>query len=93
VSTQLIERPEVVEQQATTGEPGKHTHIILEGFKTPDDEYHKVSPSVIEGMVEGTPVKTLCGEQFVPQNNPAKYSVCPRCIDICKELGWSVPTS
>lgn len=37
---------------------------------------------VTEAMVLGTPVKALCGKQWVPSRDASKYPVCPDCLRI-----------
>ena len=84
---------------ATIGAPeldGDHermAHIVLEGF-TPeegDGEFVPAGPSVVEGIVNGTAVRALCGKVWVPSRDPKRYPVCPTCKEIAEGLGWQVP--
>lgn len=92
MSTELLERP------TTTGtpSPGKLSHIVVEGFWKLDEsgertgEFVPETP-VVDGMVFGTPVKALCGYQWVPDDDPQRYPICALCVEIAKEHGWGVP--
>ncbi|HKT02194.1 MAG TPA: DUF3039 domain-containing protein [Rugosimonospora sp.] len=33
-------------------------------------------------MVEGTPVRALCGKLWVPSRDPQRFPVCPQCKEI-----------
>lgn len=37
---------------------------------------------IMEAMIEGTPVRALCGKIWVPSRDPKRFPVCP----LCKEL-------
>ncbi len=39
-----------------------------------------------QAMVEGTPVRALCGKIWVPSRDPERYPVCPTCKEIRAEL-------
>jgi len=67
------------------------THIVLEGFKQEEGDYVPVGPNVVEGMVNGTPVKALCGKVWVPGRDPARFPVCPTCKEIAGAMGWNIP--
>jgi hypothetical protein len=92
--------PDTLEQIVTTprlddGDHERFTHVVLEGFHTGEDgddaEFVSVGNSVVEGMINQTPVKALCGKIWVPGRDPGKYPVCPTCKEIAHSLGWSVP--
>jgi hypothetical protein len=42
---------------------------------------------IMEAMVNGTPVRALCGKVWVPSRDPQRYPVCPE----CKEIYESIP--
>ena len=69
------------------------THIVLEGFTLNEDDYVAAGPSVVEGIVNGTAVKALCGKIWVPRNDPSRYPLCPTCKEIAEARGWKVPSS
>lgn len=37
---------------------------------------------VTEARIYGTPVEALCGEMFVPQQDPAKLPLCSKCKEV-----------
>ena len=78
-----------------TGGHDKFTHIVLEALVPTEGEHAgepiAVGTTVVEGIVNGVPVKALCGKKWVPNDNPARYPICPTCIEIAKRRGWKVP--
>jgi hypothetical protein len=67
------------------------THIVLEGFKPESGDFVKAGTNVVEGMVNGVPVRALCGKTWVPGRDPQRYPLCPTCREIAKGMGWRVP--
>jgi hypothetical protein len=41
---------------------------------------------LMEAMVEGTPVRALCGKVWVPTRDPNRFPVCPECKEIYESL-------
>lgn len=37
-------------------------------------------------MIEGTPVRALCGKLWVPSRDPQRFPVCPQCKEIHESL-------
>lgn len=37
---------------------------------------------IMQAMVEGTPVRALCGKLWVPTRDPKRFPVCPVCKDL-----------
>jgi hypothetical protein len=37
---------------------------------------------IMEAMVDGTPVRALCGKVWVPSRDPKRFPVCPECKEI-----------
>ncbi|MHB8379556.1 MAG: DUF3039 domain-containing protein [Acidimicrobiales bacterium] len=92
MSTQL--ESDVVVESTTRTDDGDHerfTHLVLEGYTPKDGEFVPLENSVVEGMVNATPVRALCGKVWIPGRDPKKYPLCPTCKDIAESLGWSVP--
>jgi len=91
----MTETSSVLEQTvAPLTEDGDHErfkHIVLEGFKVQDDQFVTTGNSIVEGMVNSTPVVALCGKTWVPGRDPNKYPVCPTCKGIAESLGWKLP--
>ena len=44
---------------------------------------------IMEAMVNGTPVRALCGKVWVPSRDPKRFPVCPE----CKEIYESIPAA
>jgi hypothetical protein len=92
MSVQLETTVEVITN--TTLDDGDHdrfTHIVLEGYTPKKGEFVPLDNSVVDAMVNATPVRALCGKVWVPGRDPAKYPVCPTCKEIAESLGWSMP--
>jgi hypothetical protein len=73
------------------GDHERFTHIVLEGLTPEDGEFVPMNNSVIDGMVNSTPVRALCGKVWVPGRDPGRYPVCPTCADLATSMGWSLP--
>ena len=89
-STETVTTPQLDDQSWD-----KFTHIVHEGFWKDDENkegWTPAGPAVAEGIVFGTPVKALCGKQWVPNDDPKRYPLCPTCKDIAKAHGWKVPS-
>lgn len=41
---------------------------------------------ITRAMVEGTPVRALCGKKWVPSRDASRYPVCPDCQQIKDRL-------
>jgi hypothetical protein len=76
------------------GDHDRMAHIVLEGY-TPKEsgEFVSLGPSVVEGIVNGTAVRALCGKEWVPGRNPSRYGLCPTCKEIAESMGWQIPAS
>jgi len=46
---------------------------------------------VVEGIVNGTAVRALCGKEWVPGRDPKRYGLCPTCKEIAESKGWKIP--
>ena len=75
------------------GDHDRMAHIVLEGYTPKDGEYVSAGPSVVEGIVNGTAVRALCGKEWVPGRNPRKYGLCPTCKEIAESMGWKLPAN
>jgi Protein of unknown function (DUF3039) len=73
MSTQL---DTVVENVTQHGAP-THAHIVDRG-----DDPRPATSLVLEAMVNGTPLTSLCGYVWVPSRNPLDLPVCPKCLEI-----------
>ncbi len=94
--TETITRPEVGRTSGSPALEGEHermAHIVLEGFSPKEGDFVSAGPSVVEGIVNGTAVRALCGKVWVPGRDPKRYSLCPTCKEIAEGLGWTIPAS
>lgn len=85
---------EIVVETTSHVDEGDHerfTHIVLEGYTPKDGDFVPLKNSVVDAMVNATPVRALCGKVWVPGRNPEKYPLCPTCKEIAESLGWSLP--
>ena len=41
---------------------------------------------ITKALIEGTPVKALCGKVWVPHRDPEKFPICPTCKELFKLL-------
>jgi Protein of unknown function (DUF3039) len=73
------------------GDHERMAHIVLEGVETDAGDYVSAGPTVIEGIVNGTAVRALCGKVWVPGRDPKKYPLCPTCKEIAAQQGWRLP--
>jgi hypothetical protein len=90
VGTETVLREEI---QLDEGDHERFTHIVLEGFhpESEGEEFVALNNSVVEGIVNATPVRALCGKVWVPGRDPSRYPLCPTCREIAERLGWSAP--
>ena len=54
---------------------------------TEDGDHERMSHYVpkdrlMEAMINGTPVVSLCGKVWVPSRDPDRFPVCPECKEI-----------
>jgi hypothetical protein len=42
--------------------------------------------AIMKAMVEGTPVRALCGKLWVPSRDPQRFPVCPLCKDLYENV-------
>ena len=75
------------------GDHDRMAHIVLEGYTPKGGDFVSVGPSVVEGMVNRTAVRALCGKEWVPGRDPGRYGLCPTCKEIAEGMGWRIPAS
>ena len=84
--TELVTTPEV-----DHGDDERFTHIVLEGYTPEKGDFVPLGNSVVEGMINSSAVKALCGKVWVPGRDPRKYPICPTCREIAESMGWELP--
>ena len=73
------------------GDHDRMAHIVLEGYTPKGGEFVSAGPSVVEGIVNRTAVRALCGKEWVPGRDPKRYGLCPTCKEIAESMGWQIP--
>ena len=73
------------------GDHDRMAHIVLEGYTPKGGDFVSAGPSVVEGIVNGTAVRALCGKEWVPGRDPKRYGLCPTCKEIAESMGWKIP--
>jgi hypothetical protein len=82
-------QPEVIVQSTTETDAEDHerfAHLVLEGYTKKSGKFVALENSVVDGMINATPVRALCGKVWVPGRDPT-------CKEIALGLGWSLPSS
>lgn len=41
---------------------------------------------LLAAMVDGVPVKALCGKMWVPTRDPERFPICPSCKEIYEKM-------
>jgi hypothetical protein len=85
--------PTAVTDDPSTDDHERMAHIVLEGFRPEGGDYVSAGPTVVEGIVNGTAVRALCGKVWVPGRDPKRYPLCPTCKEIAEGMGWKVPAT
>ncbi len=75
------------------GDHDRMAHIVLEGYTPKGGDFVSAGPSVVEGIVNRTAVRALCGKEWVPGRDPRRFGLCPTCKEIAQSLGWKIPAS
>lgn len=72
-------RPEIEPRldDTDTGDHDRYAHYIL--GRDP-------KAKITKAMVEGTPLRALCGKRWVPSRDASRYPVCPDCQKIKDRL-------
>lgn len=72
-------RPEIEPRldDTDTGDHDRYAHYIL--GRDP-------KAKITKAMVEGTPLRALCGKKWVPSRDASRYPVCPDCQKIKDRL-------
>lgn len=89
--TDLTVAPQTADPILDDGDHERMTHIVLEGYRRSEGQFHPAGPTVIEGIVNSTPVQALCGKTWIPGRDPKKYPLCGTCKEIAQGMGWRLP--
>lgn len=76
----------------TMPEPGTSTIVEERTDLRPDSGDHErfshyvPKEKLMPALVEGTPVRALCGKVWTPSRDPKRFPVCPECKEIWESL-------
>lgn len=48
---------------------------------------------ITRALIDGTPIKALCGVVFVPHRDPSRFPVCARCKQVYDQISGGRPTA
>ncbi|MPZ27854.1 MAG: DUF3039 domain-containing protein [Micromonosporaceae bacterium] len=72
---------------AETGSPvEERTDYRFDGGDHERFSHYVPREKLMHAMVEGTPVRALCGKLWVPSRDPQRFPVCPQCKEIHESL-------
>ena len=70
--------------------PGTREDTLIEertDYRVQEGDHERFShyadrDKIMEAMVNGTPVRALCGKVWVPSRDPSRFPICPTCKEI-----------
>ena len=64
------------------------TETVIKTDNGEHDMFAHYAPKdeITEALINGTPIRALCGKVWVPSRNPEKYQTCPECKEIYETL-------
>ncbi|MEV4514093.1 DUF3039 domain-containing protein [Dactylosporangium sp. NPDC049525] len=53
-----------------------------------DEKFSHYAPKdkIMQAMIEGTPVRAICGKLWVPSRDPKRFPLCPVCKDLYENV-------
>lgn len=63
--------------RTTDGDHDRFSHIIF------GDNPEAL---ITRAIVEGIPLKALCGKEWIPSRDPSNYPICPTCKEIKSQI-------
>jgi hypothetical protein len=78
----------------TTPTTAPSTDTVVEertDYRLDDGDHERLShyapkDKLMQAMIEGTPVRALCGKVWVPTRDPERFPVCPECKEVYESL-------
>lgn len=70
-------RPDVRLDDTDTGDHDRFAHYVL--GRDP-------RAMITAAMVDGRPIRALCGKKWIPSRDPSRYPICPDCQKIKERL-------
>jgi Protein of unknown function (DUF3039) len=68
------------------GDHERFSHYVAANSRHPMASKRSAEAMVMEARVMGTPVRALCGKEWVPSRDPQKFPVCPTCAEMAKGM-------
>jgi hypothetical protein len=70
--------------------PTTHSDTLVEertDYRVQEGDHERFShyadrDKIMEAMINGTPVRALCGKVWVPSRDPSRFPVCPECKEL-----------
>jgi DUF3039 family protein len=61
-------------------------HRLVEEGDHERFSHYAPKDKIMAALVEGTPIRALCGKVWVPSRDPSRFPVCPECKEIYESL-------
>ncbi|THV28764.1 DUF3039 domain-containing protein [Glycomyces paridis] len=72
----------MLEEQTET----KPNHYSYEDGDEDRFSHYVPKDKLMAAMVDGIPVKALCGKMWVPTRDPERFPICPNCKEIFAKM-------
>ena len=70
--TELDTRP-VSDTELDDGDDNRFSHYVKK-------------EDIMRSAIDGVPAVALCGKKWMPNRDPEKYPVCPKCVELMEML-------
>ncbi len=57
-----------------------------QGAEDPKYSHYVKKEDIMRSAVDGVPAVALCGKKWLPNRDPEKYPICPRCVEMMDML-------
>jgi hypothetical protein len=52
------------------------------GDDEPKNSHYVKKEDIMRSAIDGVPATALCGKKWMPNRDPEKYPICPRCEEL-----------
>ncbi len=56
------------------------------GDDDPKNSHYVKKEDIMRSAIDGVPAVALCGKTWMPNRDPEKYPICPRCVEMMEML-------
>ena len=56
------------------------------GSDEPQFSHYVKKEDIMRSAIDGTPAVALCGKTWMPNRDPERYPVCPKCAELMEML-------